>query len=291
MTDESGSTVARRQLGRSLRQLRERAHISQDHAAVALDCSRQKIWRLESGATPVRASDVKVLCNLYRAGPEVTRALAALALQTRSKGWWHAYGDAVPPWFSLYVGLESAAGRLRYYGGELVPRILQTRRYALAVLAARRLSEAERDRAVSVLQRRQELLDRRVPAPPRVEVVLSEAALRRPIADPEGMLEQLRHLLRTAELPHVSLRVLPLDTGPTLAGEAGPFVILDFLDSDGRPQAEPTTVYTESLTAGLYLDKPADVQRYEEAWADLAELALDGEASRSLLDRLVGQRV
>ncbi|MFY1669341.1 Scr1 family TA system antitoxin-like transcriptional regulator [Plantactinospora sp. WMMB334] len=128
--DDIGSTVPRRHLGWFLREMRERERISHDSAASALDCSRQKIWRIEKGAVPVRAGDVRLLCDLYGASERISHALAALAAETRTKGWWHAYGDAVPAWFSLYVSLETVASRLRHYNGELVPGLLQTRRYA-----------------------------------------------------------------------------------------------------------------------------------------------------------------
>ncbi|WP_436837878.1 Scr1 family TA system antitoxin-like transcriptional regulator [Micromonospora rifamycinica] len=49
------------------------------------------------------------------------------------KGWWHAYGDASPDWFELYVGLEQAGSRIRFSENTLVPGLLQTRRYASGI--------------------------------------------------------------------------------------------------------------------------------------------------------------
>jgi transcriptional regulator with XRE-family HTH domain len=291
MAEDVGSTVPRRQLGRYLRELRERAHISQDDAAIALDCSRQKIWRVESGAVAVRARDVKVLCNLYVAGPKITRTLAAMALQTQAKSWWHEYGDAVPEWFSLYLDLEAAASRLRHYSGELVPELLRTDRYA-AVVGDNRpdLTDADRDRARAIRLRRQAMLTRRLPPPPQLDVVLSEAVLRRRIADPAGMAGQLRHLDRVCAGLDVSLRILPLGAGPTLASEAGAFTVLDFPAGDGHPAAEPTTVYQESLTGALYLAKPAEVAAYEEAWSSLGKVALDADESKALINTVIREQ-
>lgn len=229
MADDIGSTVPRRELGRYLREMRERERISHDSAATALDCSRQKIWRIEKGSVPVRASDVRVLCDLYGADAKISQALAALAIETRTKGWWHAYGDAVPAWFSLYVGLEMAANRLRHYNGELVPGIVQTKRYAEAIFRNRPgMTDRDRERAVTVRLHRQGVLTRSLPAPPELDVILSEAVLRRPIADREGMRQQLRHLVSVTTQSNVSVRILPLAAGPTLASETGAFVLLDF---------------------------------------------------------------
>ena len=56
MADDMGSTVPRRQLGRALRDLRTEAGVTLDAAAEAMECSRQKVWRIETGLGPVRAS-------------------------------------------------------------------------------------------------------------------------------------------------------------------------------------------------------------------------------------------
>nr|WP_323178485.1 Scr1 family TA system antitoxin-like transcriptional regulator [Micromonospora lupini] len=131
MTDEtSGSTVPRRQLGRLLTQLRVDAAVTLDAAAEALDCSRQKVWRIEKGLVPVRVVDARAMCALYRVPDDMRDIVAGLAKETRAKGWWHSYGDVVPSWFSLYVGLESSASVLRQYDAELIPGLLQTREYA-----------------------------------------------------------------------------------------------------------------------------------------------------------------
>ncbi|SCL28174.1 Scr1 family TA system antitoxin-like transcriptional regulator [Micromonospora inyonensis] len=49
MTEDGASTVPRRQLGRMLRELRLAAGVTLDAAVVALQCSRQKVWRIETG--------------------------------------------------------------------------------------------------------------------------------------------------------------------------------------------------------------------------------------------------
>ena len=128
-----GSTVPRRQLGRALRDLRTEARMTLDGAAEALQCSRQKMWRIETGLGPVRGVDVEAMCELYGATPELTSALIALAGETKAKGWWHSYGDAIPEWFELYVGLESAASQLRCYDDTSGPGCFRRRGYARGV--------------------------------------------------------------------------------------------------------------------------------------------------------------
>lgn len=44
-------------------------------------------------------------------------------------------------------------------------------------------------------------------------------------------------------------------------------------------EGEPPTVYLESLTGALHLDKPNEIQRYENAWSALAARAQDERES------------
>lgn len=279
MTTETGSTVPRRQLGRYLRTLREDAHLTVKAAAEALEWSTPKMWRIETGATSMRSLDVEAMCRLYRASPQLTAALMGLARETRGQGWWHSYGDAIPEWFELYVGLEAAASRLRKYEAQLVPGLLQTRAYATRVYEFGRpgMAPEEIDGGVAVRLERQALLTRAVPRAPQVDIVLDEAALRRSIGP--GMAEQLRHLNAVGELPNVSVRVLPFDAGLHRAEMAnGAFTILEFPDV-----REPPVIYSDGLTGALYLDKPQEVAAYEQVWADIDDRCLDGPQARKLI--------
>ena len=105
----TGSTVPRRQLGRYLRDLRNQAGLTVKDAARGLEWSETKMWRIETGQTSLRSFDVEVMCRVYGVASDMTRALMGLAKETKARGWWQAYGDAVPEWFDLYVGLEAAA--------------------------------------------------------------------------------------------------------------------------------------------------------------------------------------
>lgn len=289
---DPGSTVPRRQLGRYLRQLREEAQLTVKAAAEELEWSTPKIWRIETGATSMRALDVEAMCRLYGATSETTKALMGLARETKARGWWHSYADAIPPWFELYVGLESAAVRLRQYEPELVPALLQTEAYASEVLriAHPALSDAEVKRGVAVRLERQSLVSRRRPPPPLLEVVLNEAVLRRRLRDRAAMAEQLHHINTIGELPTVSVRVLPFGAGLHRAAMAnGSFVILGFKTGTAARGGEPPTVYSDGLTSALYLDKPEEVAAYDEVWSGILDGCLGEAPSRKLIARVAGE--
>lgn len=280
---ETGSSVPRRQLGRYLKQAREEAGIALEAAARELEWSRARMYRIEGGQTSVRSHDVVLMCQLYKTSEEIREALVSLAKESKSRGWWQAYGDAVPDWFELYVGLEAAASQLRQYEPALIPGLLQTREYAESVLRSKPgIADPQVAQAVAVRLERQQLLSRRNLRSPRLDVILDESVLRRKAP---GMPEQLTHLARAVQAPGVSVRVVPLVTAPNHVSLAGGFVILDFPVRGTRP-AEPTTVYSESLTGALYLDKPGEVSAYVEAWKILEALALDPHQSMELIAKI-----
>ncbi|MDG4804617.1 helix-turn-helix transcriptional regulator [Micromonospora sp. WMMD980] len=284
---ETGSSVPRRQLGRLLRQAREEAGIALEAAATTLEWSRAKMYRLEAGRTSLRTHDVNLMCQLYGTSTELTEVLVSLARESKSKGWWHAYGDVIPAWFELYVGLEAAARHVRHYEPNLIPGLLQTPEYMSAVFETKPgRTPQEVAQKVALRMERQKLLARRSPAAPAFEAIVDGAVLRRPISDVEAWRAQLAHLVNAAQARNITVRVLPASVGPHRASVAGAFIILDFPAKGTRP-AESSTVYSESLTGSLYLDRPSEVETYVAAWETLWDLALDERASEDLVGALI----
>ena len=97
------------------------------------------------------------------------------------------------------------------------------------------------------------------------------------------MAGQLDRLAEASELPNVSLRVVPVATGLHSGMLSGPFEILRFPVNGNGEESEPPTVYTDIYTGALYLDKPHEVNRYDQAFGKIWKTALDDEASRELI--------
>ncbi|MGH3795225.1 MAG: helix-turn-helix domain-containing protein [Pseudonocardiaceae bacterium] len=283
----TGSTVPRRQLGRYLRDLRNRSRLTVRTAAAQLEWSEAKMWRIETGQTGMRSLDVETMCRIYGAPADTTEALMGLAKETKARGWWHSYGDVIPEQFDVYIGLEEAASHLAGYQSELMPGLLQTEDYARTVIRADNpgVDDAEIERRVSVRMARQTLLTR-VTAPPLLDIVLNEAILHRPIGGPAVMVRQLDRLVEAVVLPTVSIRVLPFGAGLHHGIMSGPFVILRFPLNGNGQETEPPTVFVESLTGALYLDKPHEIERYDAAFSNIRESSLDEPASQQLITRV-----
>ncbi|GAA2699709.1 helix-turn-helix domain-containing protein [Actinoplanes palleronii] len=284
---ETGSTVPRRQVGRLLRQLREQGGISLMAAAQELEFSRARMYRIENGEVPVRKHDVIAMCGVYGAPGHMTEVLIGLAQESKAKGWWHAYGDVVPAWFELYVGMEQAASRLRQYAPSAIPGLLQTREYAEFVFGRWMEDDAAAvENAVAVRLERQSLLRRARPQAPRLEVIIDEGVLRRAIPDTLGMQKQLAHLVNVAIRPNISIRVIPFAAGPHQASSSGQFTVLEF-PAVGTTSPEPTTIYCENLTGALYLDKLGEVETYEHIWNRLDAIALSQPDSDDLIGTII----
>jgi transcriptional regulator with XRE-family HTH domain len=261
----SGSTVVRRQLGRQLRRLRDAAKKTERDVEEAGLASRAKIWRIESGKTSIRIADVRALCWLYGADTVTTDALAALATGTSARGWWEDYGDVLPKWFSMYVGLEAAASEIRIYEPELVHGLLQTPAYLRAVYETGigQVDEVAVQRQIKLRHERQQTLTNRTP-PLRLTAVLGAGVLARQVGNKTVMKEQITHLRELNRLDHIDIRVMPWDAGSHAAMHIGGFAILDFPDPD-----DPAVVYVESHTFARYLEEESELVEYRKIYESI----------------------
>ena len=277
----SGPTVLRILLGSQLRMLREVKGITREEAGYAIRASGSKISRMELGRVSFKERDVTDLLRLYGVDEDEAATLVELAIQANSPGWWHKYGDVLPDWFQVYVGLEEAASLIRLYEVQFVPGLLQTADYARAVVRLGQPGAApdEIERRISLRLARQELLTK--PGGPRLWAIVDEAALRRPIGGREVMRAQLVQLLEATEQPQVTLQVMPFRSGGH-AAEAGAFTIMRFPEPD-----RPDVVYLEQLTSALYLDKRDDVEKYTEVMERLSVEAESPERSVHILSGML----
>jgi transcriptional regulator with XRE-family HTH domain len=278
----SGPTVVRLLLGTQLRRLREAKGITLEEAGQVIRASGSKMSRLETGRVGFKDRDIADLLTLYGVRNEQDRtSLRDLARDANAQGWWHDYSDILPSWFEAYVGLEEAATRIRSYEIQFVPGLLQTENYARAVtlLGHETADDEEIDRRVSLRMARQSLLTG--PQSPQLWAVLDEAVLRRPVGGTEVMRGQLERLIRCAELPNVTIQVVPFLAGGHAAA-GGPFSVLRFAEPD-----LPDVVYLEQLTSAIYLDKRENVDHYLAVMERLCLKALPTHRSTQLMKEIL----
>ncbi|MGW8376667.1 helix-turn-helix transcriptional regulator [Streptomyces sp. ODS28] len=253
-------TVLRVVLGKRLQHLREKAGLSYEQAARALDVTHATVRRMEKAEVGLKVPYVEKLLGTYGVTAEDDiEEFVGLARQANRPGWWHRYRDVLPEWFSAFVSLESESEVIRAYEPHYVPGLLQTESYARAVLRAGmpQAPEEEIQRQVALRMERQTVLRRE--RPPMLWVVMDETVLRRPIGGAGVMREQIDFLLESTAQPHVRLQILPFSVGPHPA-MYGPFHLFRF------PIEElPDVACAESLVGAVYFDERPEVASFLEA--------------------------
>jgi transcriptional regulator with XRE-family HTH domain len=256
---QGGSTVARRQLGRRLRRLREQAGRSHDDVAETRLASRTKMWKIEHGHTAVKEGDVLALARLYEATPAEIDELVALAAATRVSGF-VVDGSAIAPWIGPYADLEASCSVLQEYHCELIHGLLQTPDYARAVISANPdLSpEVVEQRVEFRMARQRAFFDR--PRPGRLEFVTTAGVLQLVVGSAPVMEAQIAHLRAVDSGDEVDVRVLPFTNG-VHAAFGGTFAIMDFDDPD-----DPSLIYLESLIGSRYVERVEHVEQFRHAF-------------------------
>jgi Domain of unknown function (DUF5753)/Helix-turn-helix domain len=261
-----GPTVVRRQLGRTLRCLRVDAGKTHADVEAARIASPAKMWRIESGKTTVKPGDVWALARLYDLPSDVADVLAALASGTWDDGWWEENDGAVPEWLGLYAGLEAVSSQVMTYHPELVHGLLQTPRYAEAVIRADPdLSEpVVQQRLAFRLERQRAVLGRSA----GVVAVLGAGALALRVGSDAIMDAQVSHLRAIGSSGRADIRILPWASGahPSMKGA---FTVLDFDDPD-----DPPLVYVETHLGSRYLEQPQQVSEYRRILGMLCDRAV-----------------
>ncbi|MFF7728759.1 helix-turn-helix domain-containing protein [Streptomyces sp. NPDC008001] len=271
-------TVLRVVLGKRLHDLREKAGLSYEEAGRALDVTHATIRRMEKAEVGLKLPYVEKLLRVYGVtGAAEVEGFLNLAREANRPGWWHRFRDVLPEWFSAFVSLEGEANLIRAYEPHYVPGLLQTERYARAVLRAGmpHAPEADIERAVAVRRERQTLLTRE--GAPLLWVVMDETVLRRPIGGPDIMREQIARLAEATAMPNVRLQVMPFAAGPHPA-MYGPFHIFRF------PLPElPDIAYAENLVGASYFDQRDDVSAFLEALDRMCAQAAPAQTTEAVL--------
>jgi transcriptional regulator with XRE-family HTH domain len=273
-------TVRRRELGSLLRALRNERGLTVDQVAAELLCSPSKVSRMETGHRGATARDIRDLCRIYGVTDPAQQAhLTHLAAEGKQQGWWQSFDLDI---FATFVGLEEAATATKNFQSTAVPGLLQIPDYARAMYKSN-VPEmpAERiDQLIQVRLTRQRSLAKEPPL--QFSSILDEAVLRRLVGGYRVMRDQMRHLANAAQQPNVTIQIIPFSVGAHPAMES----TFDILEFGGMT---PSVVYVEGLAGNMYLERLSDLQRYEQVFDHLRQMALSPQDSIELLAETAGQ--
>ncbi|GAA3874430.1 helix-turn-helix transcriptional regulator [Saccharothrix violaceirubra] len=260
------------ELGQRLRTYRERADVSlrRIDEDAQLGWYPGKMSKVETGTRVPATAELHRIADLCRVDQDERANLVALAAGARKR----TRMPHVADWAQSYVLLEQAATAIDYHDAELIPAILQTEGYARALLG---LGDADHlDERVAERLSRGELLDR--PNPPRVRVVLGEAALHRLPPEVHEAHGQLENLIRPR--PTAEVRILPFERGLyQMIGVGFTTLHLSALAT--------SRVYLEGATTATYLHEPSEVAVYEAKFEKLWTLAASADESATIVRRLI----
>jgi transcriptional regulator with XRE-family HTH domain len=275
-----GSLVRRRQLARTLRQLRVHAGLTIEAAAPRLDVSPSKLSRIENAHQGVDVHIVRSMLDLFDIGGDRWEEILQLTREASAKGWWRAYGLDDRG----YIPLEAEASTVREFAASSLPGLLQTPDYAreLFETSLRPRSRETLERDVTVRMIRQERLTS-AEQPLELLTVIEEGVLYRLLGGRAVMRAQLAHLIAAAEISTVTVQILPTDVGGH-PGLDGAFTVLSF-----EGLREPEMGYVEHPMGSMHIEKEEDVARARVVFDHLSSVALSPAESTALIERVIAQ--
>ncbi|MEV5693809.1 helix-turn-helix domain-containing protein [Micromonospora globbae] len=250
-----------------LRRLRQNAGLSQEEFGRLVHFSGSQVSAVELGQRPLDRFFLKRADEVLNTGGLL---LSLLRMAER---------DGQPSWLRPWLDAERDAQLLWCYHPTLVPGLLQTENYARAVIRADdMLSDDEVERRVAVRLDRQAVLGRA--QPPKLVTVVEEAVLRRADESFRGiMAQQVGHLIRCVERPHVRVHVIPAEVS-THVGLAGPFTLARGADGGW-------IAHLENQLGGTTIDRDEDVASLVARWESVRSEALPHRQSVELMKEVV----
>ncbi|MFE9633798.1 helix-turn-helix domain-containing protein [Streptomyces sp. NPDC006463] len=219
----------RRGLGAQMRTLREKRGVSRQELGGRTNFSSSAIGAFERGDRAMEPGMIERVDELL-AGDGLLKAVLPYLEEER-----------YAPQFRNFAPVEAKAVSLWVYDTHTVNGLLQTEKYARAVIGSHwpPVSEAESERRVAGRMGRQAVLLR--DPPPALCFVFEASVLSRRVGGEAVWREQLHHLLEMARLPHVTIQVVPPDCtvplnslGPMKVAETPERRMLGYVEAQGH---------------------------------------------------------
>ncbi len=285
MEDNASPLLLRRRLRTELLAARQDSGLTQQQVAEAMDWSLSKMNRIEKAKSGIGTNDLKELLRHYGiTDREPVEQLLALARAAKQSPWWKSYSDVAPPGLLDLMNYESASSAVSQWEIAYVPGILQTEKYASAVLQVFHGEESEErvQRLVELRTKRTQLLTRE--NAPDFSFVLDESVIRRQVGSHLVMRQQFQHLINVIDLRNVRIQVVPFTAG-IHRGMAGAFEVVQFEDTP-----DENIVFLEGQRDFISGDSE-DTRNYLEIFSHITDMALDQENSLKLLTEAAGNRI
>jgi len=276
-------TPKARSFGSAVREAREALDDKPSLRAVAgqLGIDPSRLSKIETGkAVPSPEIAERILDHVGVTGDHKTEILALLVGAETEQPW---YANTLPEQrqhTSMIVEAEDVAREIFAYTIGVVPGLLQTKRYARAIMVGGGDPLPANEVTIRVMTRmgRQGVLAEEREHPVKLIALIHETALRQMIGGRDVMIEQLEFLLKIMNRSNVDVRIVPdgLDWHEGLEGSFS--LISPREDADLYP-----LVFLENRRSGQILHADEDVAAYRDAVDSLLRLAMTAAATEEAI--------
>ncbi|MFC4855380.1 helix-turn-helix domain-containing protein [Actinophytocola glycyrrhizae] len=268
-------TAESRDLGAELRRLRTEAGLNTRTMADRTGVSNANISFWETGKRLVPLERLTAILDALSVTDDERERIIGLRRKADGPGELTTGSTSIGKRLTRLIELERTATRITHIQPLMIPGLLQTSDYARAVFGD---NDPDVDTKVALRAGRRDVITRRR-NPVEFLALIDSEALVRPIGSPEVMADQLDHLVRMAELPNVTVQVVPSTAPGHHPMLAGPFVLFEF------PTATPIILLEHYRTSAFLWDRES-VAAYLSVPEEIQRVAMTPERSLKLIKEI-----
>jgi transcriptional regulator with XRE-family HTH domain len=263
------------ELGEELQALRKAAGLTLRQLEQIVGMSNAKISFWETGRRLPTLEDLTTVLEALQVSGDDRERILTIRREAEGPGVLMAGSTTIGAQLSNLIKQEESARKITEVAPLLVPGLLQTSAYAGALF----VGTEDANVRVRLRRGRQEILVREE-RPVQFHALIDEEVLVRHIAPPPVMIEQLRHLLRMAERPNVTIQLVHSTHAGYTPMLAGPFILLEF-------DTAPPLVHLEHHRASATLWEDEDVRSFTAAVEQITEAAMTPDRTSEVIVELI----
>lgn len=264
---------AREQLAERLRDIRLDARLTARALSAAAGWHEAKTSRIEAAKQAPSEDDIRTWCRVCGAEYAVPDLIAASrSADSMYLEWRRIQPAGMRRVQDAHVPLFERTRLFKAYCSAVVPGFLQAPAYATALLSAITAFHGTPDDVADAVAARMSRNRMVRSGNHRFAAIVEEAVLRQQVGSEDIQAAQLAYLMEAAELPAVSLGVVPFSTSGRPVWPLEAFTVFD----DER-------VYVELLSAQVTVTAPSEIVLYLRAFEKLSALAVYGDEAQALI--------
>ncbi|MFJ8755199.1 helix-turn-helix domain-containing protein [Streptomyces sp. NPDC102441] len=272
----SSAQSAREALAVRLQHLRKDAGLTGRELSARCGWHPAKTTRIQKGAAPPSDTDIRTWCAACGADDQAEDLIAtARAVDSMYMEWRRLHQGGMRKVQQDWYELHEQTRICRVYLSNVPPGFLQTPAFATALMTQITRFQGTPDDVAEAVAARVARSRFLYEGGHKYVVLMEESVLYFRTASPDAMRGQLRHLLAVMPLAALSLGIIPFTAQRTVWPLEAFYVHDD------------TTAVVETLTAEIKVTQPREIADYMRAFAGLAEMAVHGDAARTLIQAAI----